>query len=928
MPDPVHKGSFKDYSFAKVYYAIAGHGRTGVMDIVDETDELLQKQIFFLGGDSSYVKLGPIQESLGQIMLSRGLITEDQLEEVIDETALNQKQVGQVLIEKGVINSDRLHQLLIYQVRLKLISCFSYTKGLFRFREESVGQFNHDVPMYKVNPDEIVYRGVKQHHCIDRLEKEFEFLREKGLRLSRDFERRKENIPFLDEEFAFVKSIGEGKAFSHVIGSSDLGLTSTLKLLYALLVTGMVEVAEVQTLRNVKAEEGEGLRRKTKTIELSEMEKQPAASAESEGGDEEFARLVGDYLSENMEGESGESAETGEEEAESKELSVYEDRQLDISPVAELFLENKQAALQAYLSSRPGEGASRLGEIMVNQKLIDGNQLQEAYKKMREEGTSFLNSLMELGAIKDEDMHTVLSEYFKVPAIKLSELELDQDIVSLVPEEASLKHRVIPINRTGATLVVAMADPSNIEVIDELKFLTGLNIDVVVATENDIKEAINRYHDSAEMLEDVMANFDDSDIEMAEYEDDFDLTTVETDSASTPVVRLVNQILHDALAKGASDVHFEPYEDTFRVRYRIDGVLYHIISPPYKLRNAMVSRIKILAKLNIAERRLPQDGRVSVKMKGKKIDFRVSTLPTLWGEKMVMRILDKENLQLDLTKLGMLRPQLDDFRWAFKQPYGMVLVTGPSGSGKTTTLYSALIELNQISDNVSTAEDPIEYYMEGINQVQMHDDIGLNFAYALRSFLRQDPDTIMVGEIRDFETAEIAVKAALTGHVVLSSVHTNDAPSTVNRLLNMGVEPFLITASLNGVLSQRLVRRLCDNCKEPEEFDKQSLLQVGVPPEDVDDFVGYKAVGCQQCSDRGFKGRLGIYEVMTIKGELTDLILTGATPTELKHEAMERGMVTMRQAGIRKARDGVTTMEEVTRTTMPDFMGGDSGIGE
>ncbi|MFO8056909.1 MAG: type IV-A pilus assembly ATPase PilB [bacterium] len=587
-------------------------------------------------------------------------------------------------------------------------------------------------------------------------------------------------------------------------------------------------------------------------------------------------------------------------------------------------MENKSAALEAYLSSRSSQGASRLGELMVKNQLIDGNQLQEAYTRMRTEGTSFLNSLLEMGAIKDEDVHTVLSEHFKVPAIKLSDLELDQDIVSLVPEETSLKHKVIPINRTGATLVVAMSDPSNIETVDELKFLTGLNIDVVVATENEIKEAIERYHDSAEMLEDVMASFDDSDIEMGDYEEDFDLATVETDSESAPVVKLVNQILHDALGKGASDVHFEPYENAFRVRYRIDGVLYHILSPPYKLRNAIVSRIKILAKLNIAERRLPQDGRVSVKMKGKKIDFRVSTLPTLWGEKMVMRILDKESLQLDLTKLGMLQPQLNDFRWAFKQPYGMVLVTGPSGSGKTTTLYSALIELNKISDNVSTAEDPIEYYMEGINQVQMHDDIGLNFAYALRSFLRQDPDVIMVGEIRDFETAEIAVKAALTGHIVLSTVHTNDAPSTINRLLNMGVEPFLITASMNGILSQRLVRRLCDHCKEPEELDRKALLQVGVPEEEIDDFVAYTAVGCPQCVDRGFKGRVGIYEVLTVKGEIADLILNGATPTELKHEAMGQGMLTLRQAGLQKVRDGVTTLEEITRTTMPDFMSGES----
>jgi type IV pilus assembly protein PilB len=559
--------------------------------------------------------------------------------------------------------------------------------------------------------------------------------------------------------------------------------------------------------------------------------------------------------------------------------------------------------------------------MMVQNKLIDGAQLQAAFAKSREEGSSFLNSLVETGALNDEDLHDFLSEHFKVPAVKLRDIELDQEIVSLIPDEFSLKHRVIPINRTGRTLVVAMADPTDISVVDEIKFLTEYNVEVVVATEHDIKEAIDNYHDSADMLDEVMADFDDSDIETAQFEDDFDIQSVEADSAAAPVVKLVNQLMVDALHKGASDIHFEPYESAFRVRYRIDGVLYHIISPPWKLRNALVSRVKIMSKLDIAERRLPQDGRISLRIGKKKIDFRVSTLPTLWGEKLVLRILDKESLELDLTKLGMEQGQLDDFRWMMNQPYGMVLVTGPSGCGKTTTLYSALIELNKIQDNISTAEDPIEYYLEGINQVQMQDEIGLNFAFTLRSFLRQDPDIIMVGEVRDFETAEIAIKAALTGHIVLSTVHTNDAPSTINRLLNMGVEPFLITAAVNGVNSQRLVRKLCDECKEEEKFDREHLLNVGVFEEDVNEFTAYKSDGCHGCLDRGFKGRLGVFEVLALKGDIGEFILAGATPSELKREAMRRGMRTMRQTGLAKVGQGLTTMEEITRSTMPDFLG-------
>jgi type IV pilus assembly protein PilB len=906
MPDPIRKGSFRDYSFAKVYYAIAGHGRTGVLDIVDESDELVKKKLFFLGGDSCFVKFGPLGENLGQILLRKGLIDEDQLEEAIDEIALTQRPLGRILEERGWIEPAKLHENLLYQTRLKLVSCFAYTEDSFHFEKESVAQFSHDVPMYKVVPDEIVYQGVMEHYSLDRLEKEFEFIRDKGLRLRAEFEERYGSFHFLPEELEMVRGITEGKPFGLVIGTSNLGLTRTLKVLYALLVTGLLEVAPPKGIKEVKIEEKETVRRQPKTIELPDEPEGPPA--------ESFAAAVTDFLMDEIKKERG-----GKDRGEL--IRFDEGKELVVAQVSELLLQHKKEALESYLTARGGAGSAKVGEILVQNKVIESSQLQAAFANMRDKNTSFLNSLVEIGAIKGEDLHDFLASHYKVPAVKLSDLELDQEIVSILPQAFAMKYKTIPINRVGNTLVVAMADPSNIEATDQIKFLTEYNVEVVVATEAEIKDIINRFHDSAEMLDDVMQNFDDSDIENVSMEEDFDLLKTQNDSGTAPVVKLVNQVLLDAIRKHASDIHFEPYENALRVRYRIDGVLYHTLSPPYKLRNALVSRLKIMANMDIAERRLPQDGRISLRVGGKKIDFRVSTLPTLWGEKLVLRILDKESLQLDLTKLGMEQKQLDDLRWALHQPYGMVLVTGPSGCGKTTTLYSSLIELNKITDNISTAEDPVEYYLEGINQVQMADAVGLNFAFTLRAFLRQDPDIIMVGEIRDFETAEIAVKAALTGHVVLSTVHTNDAPSTVNRLLNMGVEPFLITASLNAVGSQRLVRRLCDECKEPEEFERKHLISVGVPEELIEDFSAQKAVGCPACIDRGYKGRLGIYEVMTLRGELAEFVLAGATPSELKREAMRRGMRTMRQVGLTKVQAGLTTLSEITRTTMPDAVG-------
>jgi len=467
-----------------------------------------------------------------------------------------------------------------------------------------------------------------------------------------------------------------------------------------------------------------------------------------------------------------------------------------------------------------------------------------------------------------------------------------------------------------------MADPSNIFAIDDLKFLTGYNIDSVVASEAAIKDAIEKYYSSHEeemLLGDVLTEFDESEMEIVHDEEQVDVNDLKKAVEDAPVVKLVNLILTDAIKRGASDIHVEPYEKSFRVRYRVDGVLSEFMKPPLKLKNAIVSRIKIMSSLDIAERRLPQDGRIKLKMgKDKEMDYRVSVLPTLFGEKVVMRLLDKSNLQLDMTKLGFEEKALKDFKDAIEKPWGMVLVTGPTGSGKTTTLYSALSELNKITDNISTAEDPVEFNLAGINQVQMHEAIGLNFASALRSFLRQDPDIIMVGEIRDFETAEIAVKAALTGHLVLSTLHTNDAPSTVNRLLNMGIEPFLISSATNLILAQRLARKICKECKQEIHVPPQALIDIGITPEDAKSFKCFHGKGCATCGGTGYKGRIALYEVMPLTDNLKELVLNGASSAELKRGAVKEGMKTLRMSGITKLKEGVTTIEEVVRATMAD----------
>jgi type IV pilus assembly protein PilB len=565
--------------------------------------------------------------------------------------------------------------------------------------------------------------------------------------------------------------------------------------------------------------------------------------------------------------------------------------------------------------------SGRLGELLVRENLISLQQLQKAQDEQRKTGGRIGSLLIRQGAIAETDLTGFLSKQYGVPSISLKDFDIDAEVLKLVPKVAAEKHQVIPVNRAGSSLIVAMSDPSNIFAIDDLKFLTGYNVDVVVASEEAIKEAIERYYaEKGPDLDEVMQGFDDSEVAIIEADaDDVNVVDLERSAEEAPVVKLVNLILLDAIRKGASDIHVEPYEKEFRVRFRIDGVLYEVMKPPVKLRAALVSRLKIMSELDISERRLPQDGRIKLKLgKGKEMDFRVSVCPTLFGEKVVLRLLDKSSLQLDMTRLGFEEQQLRDFHEAIDRPYGMVLVTGPTGSGKTTTLYSALSKLNEVAWNISTAEDPVEFNFFGINQVQVHEDIGLNFAAALRSFLRQDPDIIMVGEIRDFETAEIGVKAALTGHLVLSTLHTNDAPGTVSRLLNMGIEPFLVTASLNAIVAQRLCRRLCPDCRRPVQVEDQALLDAGFPAEELGTFQLYEPGGCKACNDRGYKGRVAVYEVMPLWDGLKELIIQGCSTAELKQEAIRLGFRTLRMSALNKVRDGVTSLAEAVGNTAPD----------
>lgn len=609
--------------------------------------------------------------------------------------------------------------------------------------------------------------------------------------------------------------------------------------------------------------------------------------------------------------------------------------------------------------------SGRLGAMLVSSGLITDEQLKKALAAQKAEGGRLGSLLVKLGFVPEDKLMTFLSKQYGVPYVDLSKFEINPAVIKHIPADVAQKYRIMPINRAGATITIAMVDPSNIFAIDDIKFMTGYNVEAVVATEGAIIDAIKKYYGAAKSLvaskggggggaapkADKKISLDAKDYAMDEnaedtFVDDIDtggvvdvedfdnlvhgavdtLELVEEENldrlsaeVEAPIVKLVNGILLRAANMGVSDIHIEPYEKKFRVRYRLDGVLNTVMGLPLKIRNAIISRCKIMASLDIAERRLPQDGRIKMKMgKNKVMDFRVSVLPTLFGEKIVMRLLDKSNLQLDMTKLGFDEDQLKDFKDALGRPFGMVLVTGPTGSGKTTTLYSALSELNTDTENLMTAEDPVEFNLMGINQVQMKDEIGLNFAAALRSFLRQDPDIIMVGETRDYETAEIGVKAALTGHLVLTTLHTNDAPSTINRMLNMGVEPFLVSSSVILIVAQRLVRRACQNCKQPEKLPAQVFIDAGFTPEEAPSIVSYKGTGCDVCNKTGYKGRVALYEVMPIKDDIKELILQGASVFDIKKAAITGGMKTLRASGLLKVKAGMTSLEEVVENTFPD----------
>jgi type IV pilus assembly protein PilB len=567
----------------------------------------------------------------------------------------------------------------------------------------------------------------------------------------------------------------------------------------------------------------------------------------------------------------------------------------------------------------------RLGEILLKESLITQEQLQKALEFQRANGGKLGSCLTKMGFITDDDITGVLSRQYGVPSINLKFYEIDPNVIKLIPQDTALRYQVIPLSRVGSVLTIAMTDPTNVFAMDDIKFMTGFNVEPVVASESAIGEAITRFYggteaDSEELSKMMKDLVDDEELELASEEAELDAASLEKAAEEAPIIKLVNLILTDSVKRGASDIHLEPYETELRVRFRVDGVLQTVMSPPLRLKDAMTSRLKIMAKLDIAEKRLPQDGRIMIKYKAdgkrKELDFRVSTVPTLYGEKIVMRLLDKENLRLDMTKLGFEPESLKKFERNILKPYGMVLVTGPTGSGKTNTLYSSVSRLNTVDTNIMTAEDPVEFQLSGINQVQMKEQIGLNFAAALRAFLRQDPNIILVGEIRDFETAEIAVKAALTGHMVLSTLHTNDAPSTISRLMNMGIEPFLVATSVNLICAQRLVRRICANCKEELEVPEQALVDAGYSPEEAKKTKIYHGKGCSTCSKGGYKGRTGLYEVMEINDELRELILVGASALELKKKAIEQGMITLRRSGLIKVALGQTTMEEVLRETV------------
>jgi len=559
-----------------------------------------------------------------------------------------------------------------------------------------------------------------------------------------------------------------------------------------------------------------------------------------------------------------------------------------------------------------------LGLKLLEARLITPDALQKAQQQVKTGGGSITAALIKLSALNEDSLSKFLVELYAVPAADLANFVPDPSVVKLIPGDVANKFQVVPISRAGRRLTVAMANPSNIFAIDDIKFITGCEVQPLVASETAIKKAIDKAYDSAASFENVMRGMEDEIEVIEEHVEDTPDVALLGEAEQAPVVKLVNSLITDAVRKGASDIHIEPYEKSLRVRFRIDGTLYEMMSPPFRMKAAIISRLKIMAELDIAERRVPQDGRIKLRLLGRTIDLRVSSLPTIYGEKVVMRILDKANLNIDLNKLGFQEQALADFSRAIALPFGMVLVTGPTGSGKTTTLYSALSKINVPEVNIMTAEDPVEYNLDGINQVLIHEDVGLTFAAALKAFLRQDPNIIMVGEIRDLDTGSIATKAALTGHLVLSTLHTNDAPSTINRMIDMGIEPFLVASSTNLIMAQRLLRKICNACKSDVKLHVEVLRELGISDDDARKLNFKEGKGCIECNNTGYKGRLGVYEVMPVNNRIRDLILDRASTSNIKKQAVMDGMLTLRSDALVKLKNGITSAEEVLKETALD----------
>jgi len=572
---------------------------------------------------------------------------------------------------------------------------------------------------------------------------------------------------------------------------------------------------------------------------------------------------------------------------------------------------------------------SNLGELLLKEKLLNSEQLKSAEEYKKQNDVAMGSAIISLGLVSEEEMAQALSRQLGYPYINLDQFEVYPDVINLIPIEIAQKYLIMPIHRIRSFLTLAMVDPTDLDVIEDIRFRTGLSIQPVIASESGIMNSIGKYYGSSDSLRvkqivDEIEQAEETSVNIIEEEEeDYDIEELTKSTEEAPIITLVNSVFIDSIKKGASDIHFEPYEKAFRVRYRLDGTLYEMMNLAMKFKNPVISRIKILSNMDIAEKRLPQDGRIKVRVKlengnKKDVDMRVSSVPTLFGEKIVVRILDRGMLRLDLTELGFEKQSLESFKKAISSPWGIILVTGPTGSGKTNTLYSAISNLNSVDTNIMTAEDPVEFYLEGINQVNIREKIGLQFSTILRNFLRQDPDIMLVGEMRDFDTVDIAIKAALTGHLVFSTIHTNDAASTITRLVNMNVEPFLIADSVRLIVAQRLVRKLCKSCRQEHKLTPYALEDIGFSPEDAKKVKVYKPKGCSSCHNTGYKGRTALFEVLEVSEEIKELILSKAQSKEIKKKAIEQGMLTLRQSGLYKIKKGITSIEEVLRVTVND----------